>query len=140
MKTKIILILLAMTILPNFLTAQQKDTVNIQSVIKNYVNQFDSTKLSPTNAGYQYWFVDKKTGNGKTLKLSVVKPGAATHPPHKHAEPEIFYILEGTAMLYLNGDSAVAKPNSSFYCPPMSMHGLRNAGKSTLKYLVIKDY
>ncbi len=59
---------------------------------------------------------------------------------HKHAEDEFFFILEGTAMLYLEGDSVICKPYTSFYCPSMKMHGLRNAGKTVLKYLVIKDY
>jgi mannose-6-phosphate isomerase-like protein (cupin superfamily) len=137
MKTNLILLLLALTI-AGF--AQQPDTTQCKWNIKNCVNQFDSTKISPTKAGFQYWFADKNFINGRTLKMSAVKPHDSTHPPHKHIEDEFFFILEGTAMLYLNGDSVICKPYTSFYCPSMSLHGLRNAGETVLKYLVIKDY
>lgn len=137
MKTKLFFLICTLNIIA---FGQQKDTLKSCWNLNKCVNQFDSTKTSPTNAGYQYWFADKNFINGRTLKMSVVKPHDATHPPHQHSEDEFFFILEGTAMLYLNGDSTLAKPYTSFYCPSWSMHGLRNAGTNTLKYLVIKDY
>jgi mannose-6-phosphate isomerase-like protein (cupin superfamily) len=108
--------------------------------IKNCVNHFQSDKTLATKVGYQYWFADKDFINGRTLKMSVVAPNKATHPPHKHAEDEFFFVLEGTAKFYLNGDSVVAGPYTSFYCPSMVEHGISNAGDTELKYLVIKDY
>lgn len=108
--------------------------------VQNCVNQFNREKTVRTNAGYQYWFADPNFINGRTLKMSVVKPHDATHPPHKHIEDEFFFILEGKAMLFLGGDSVVCEPYTSFYCPSMVEHGIRNAGDTELKYLVIKDY
>ena len=108
--------------------------------IKNCVSQFDSSNIVPTKVGYQYWFVDKNFLDGRTLKMSVVSPHEATHAPHSHAEDEFFFVLEGTAEFILNGDSVVVEPYSSFYCPPQSLHGIRNAGDTELKYLVIKKY
>jgi quercetin dioxygenase-like cupin family protein len=78
--------------------------------------------------------------DGRTLKMSVVKPHEATHPPHKHAEDEFFFVLEGKAEFYLDGKTKVAEPYASFYCPSNSEHGIRNAGDTILKYLVIKKY
>jgi len=108
--------------------------------VQNCVNQFNKEKTVKTNAGYQYWFADPSFINGRTLKMSVVKPHDATHPPHKHIEDEFFFILEGKAKLFLDGDSVVCEPYTSFYCPSMVEHGIRNAGDTELKYLVIKDY
>jgi len=122
------------------LTAQQKEDKTSKWTIKNCVNSFSMDKIIPTNAGYQYWFADKDFINGRTLKMSVVKPHEATHPPHKHIEDEFFFVLEGKAMFYLNGDSVVCGQYTSFYCPSMVEHGIRNAGDTELKYLVIKDY
>ena len=124
----------------SFIFAQQKDSIQTKWTIKNCVNQFSADKTVPTKAGYQYWFADKDFLNGRTLKMSVVKPHDATHPPHKHAEDEFFFILEGKAQFYLNGDSVVAEPYASFYCPSMVEHGISNVGDTELKYLVIKDY
>lgn len=108
--------------------------------IDNCVNKFDSAKVESTKAGYQYWFADKNFLDGRTLKMSVVKPHDATHPPHRHSEDEFFFVLDGTAEFYLNGKTATGGPLTSFYCPSNIEHGIRNIGTSTLKYLVIKKY
>ena len=122
-------------------SAQQKDSLAVKKwTIKNCVNQFNKEKSIKTDAGYQYWFADPDFLNGRTLKMSVVVPHQATHPPHKHVEDEFFFILEGQAKFYLNGDSTVCGSYTSFYCPSMLEHGIRNAGSTELKYIVIKDY
>lgn len=108
--------------------------------IENSVNTFSMEKAERTEAGYQYWFADKKFIDGRTLKMSVVKPGKATHEPHTHAEDEFFFVLEGKAEFYLDGKTVVVGPYTSLYCPPNSTHGIRNAGDTELKYLVIKKY
>jgi len=124
------------------LLSQEKDTNKTvkEFTIENCVNEFNPEKIVKTEVGYQYWFVDKNFLDGRTLKLSVVAPHSATHPPHKHSEDEFFFVLEGTAEFYLNGETKVGKAYSSFYCPPNSMHGIRNIGDTELKYLVIKKY
>lgn len=135
---KIVILLLLTSILT--VVSQSKEPDGTKWTIKNCVNQFSMDKAIPTKAGYQYWFADKDFLNGRTLKLSVVKPHDATHPPHKHAEDEFFFVLEGKAKFHLNGDSVIAEPYASFYCPSMSSHSISNAGDTELKYLVIKDY
>ncbi len=112
----------------------------IKYTIDNCVNTFSMDGIEKTNAGYQYWFVDKKFIDGRTIKLSVVKPNEATHPPHKHAEDEFFFILEGKAEFYLNGHTKIVGPMTSLYCPSYVEHGIKNAGEKELKYLVIKKY
>jgi mannose-6-phosphate isomerase-like protein (cupin superfamily) len=108
--------------------------------IENTVNTFDMDKVKQTKVGYQYWFADKQFADGKTLKLSVVRPNAATHAPHTHESDEFFFVLEGTAEFHLNGETTTGGPMTSFYCPPNSTHGIRNVGDTELKYLVIKKY
>jgi quercetin dioxygenase-like cupin family protein len=118
------------------------DTTSKQKkyTIDNCVNEFSMDKTSKTAVGYQYWFADPDFIDGKTLKLSVVAPHSATHPPHKHIEDEFFFVLEGTAEFYLDGKTKVAGPYTSFYCPSNVMHGIKNVGDKELKYLVIKKY
>lgn len=108
--------------------------------LENSVNIFSMENIEKTEAGYQYWFVNKNHLDGRTLKMSVVKPGKATHAPHTHEEDEFFFVLEGKAEFYLDGNTVVSGPYASFYCPPGSEHGIRNVGDTDLKYLVIKKY
>lgn len=111
-----------------------------QFTIDNCVSEFSSEDIVQTSAGYQFWFVDKHFLDGRTLKMSVVKPNSATHAPHRHAEDEFFFVLEGKAEFYLDGETKTAEAYASFYCPANVEHGIRNAGDTELKYLVIKKY
>ncbi len=109
--------------------------------IENCINRFNPEKTEKTAVGYQYWFIDQNfLEDGETVKLSVVGPNQATHPPHKHAGDEIFYILEGNAQFYLNGQTTTGGHNTTFYCPEFSDHGISNVSNQTLKYLVIRKY
>ncbi|WP_026754671.1 cupin domain-containing protein [Sediminibacter sp. Hel_I_10] len=117
------------------LSAQEKDYT-----IESCVNSFSEEKIVPTKVGYQYWFADKDFLDGRTIKMSAVAPGKSTHAPHQHPEDEFFYILEGTAEFYLNGEKVIVEKNTSLYCPSNSMHGISNAGDTELKYLVLKTY
>lgn len=108
--------------------------------IDNCVSEFSTDGVVETSVGYQFWFVDKDFLDGRTLKMSVVEPNSATHPPHIHTEDEFFFVLEGTAEFYLDGKTRTAGAYASFYCPANVEHGIRNAGNTELKYLVIKKY
>jgi mannose-6-phosphate isomerase-like protein (cupin superfamily) len=109
--------------------------------IENCINSVDMEKAVKTSVGYQYWFIEKNfLEDGLTVKMSVVGPNQATHPPHKHAGDEVFFVLEGTAQFYLDGKTVTGGANTSFYCPENSEHGISNAGSTELKYLVIRKY
>jgi len=136
---KSLAVLLFFTVSP-LIAQTQTDSTQQKFTIENCVSKFDPNGVDSTKVGYQFWFVDKNFLDGRTLKMSVVKPHAATHAPHSHAEDEFFFVLEGTAEFYLNGETMIARPYASFYCPPRSMHGIRNVGDTELKYLVIKKY
>ncbi|MGQ1947547.1 cupin domain-containing protein [Geofilum sp. OHC36d9] len=125
------------------LLAQNKtDSVKVekQFTIENCVAEFSMDQAKKTQVGYQFWFADPDFIDGRTLKMSVVAPHLATHPPHKHIEDEFFFVLEGTAEFYLDGKTKIAGPYTSFYCPSNVEHGIKNVGDTELKYLVIKKY
>jgi mannose-6-phosphate isomerase-like protein (cupin superfamily) len=140
MKSTLILLLFLLPHTPLSQQQNQEDQKDQKFTIENCVNEFSLAKAESTKVGYQYWFVDKNFLDGRTLKMSVVKPREATHPPHRHLEDEFFFVLEGRAEFYLDGKTKVAGPYTSFYCPSNVEHGIRNVGDTILKYLVIKKY
>ena len=117
-----------------------KNSLPKKYTIDNCVNQFSVENSDSTKSGYRYWFVDKNFVDGRTLKLSVVMPDQATHPPHTHSMDEFFFILEGKAKFHLDGEERIVGKYTSLYCPPNVPHGISNAGDTELKYLVIKKY
>lgn len=120
--------------------AVNAQNLDSESSLDDCVNEMDLSQKKETKSGYQYWFIGKEDLDGRTIKMSVVQPGLSTHAPHQHEEDEFFYILEGKAEFYLNGETRMVGPNTSLYCPSMSMHGLKNVGQQELKYLVLKKY
>lgn len=128
--------------LAQLVAQNETDSAFIQKkfTIENCVSEFSMDNIDSTKVGYQFWFADKDFIDGRTLKMSVVKPHSATHAPHIHLEDEFFFVLEGTAEFYLDGKTKVAGPYTSFYCPANIAHGIRNIGNTELKYLVIKKY
>jgi quercetin dioxygenase-like cupin family protein len=132
----------ALIVFPTCSQAQnmENDSIDKKYTIQNCVNHFNVESVVKTKVGYQYWFADKDFLDGRTLKLSVVNPHEATHAPHKHPEDEFFFVLEGTAEFYLDGQTVVSGPYTSFYCPSNVEHGIKNVGDTELKYLVIKKY
>jgi len=97
-----------------FLTATTVAVGERTYTIDNVVNSFDEEQIKQTAVGYQYWFADKAFADGKTLKLSVVKPHSATHDPHEHEEDEFFFVLEGIAEFHLDGETKTGGPMTSF--------------------------
>jgi quercetin dioxygenase-like cupin family protein len=142
MKVLFLSLVLLFSVFASLLAQNKPDSENVekQFTIEKCVTEFSMDKAIKTQVGYQFWFADPDFIDGRTLKMSVVAPHSATHPPHKHIEDEFFFVLEGTAEFYLGGKTKAAGSYTSFYCPPDIEHGIRNIGDTELKYLVIKKY
>jgi mannose-6-phosphate isomerase-like protein (cupin superfamily) len=142
-RIKIISLFILLIVFQLVSAQDKKESQNLSEkefTIENCVNEYTEEKSDATDSGHRFWFVDKDFIDGRTLKLSAVKPNQATHPPHTHAEDEFFFILEGKAQFYLDGKTKVVGPYTSLYCPANVAHGISNAGDTELKYLVIKKY
>jgi mannose-6-phosphate isomerase-like protein (cupin superfamily) len=77
---------------------------------------------------------DAENERGETAR------GHTPTAPSCRGEDEFFFVLEGKAEFFLDGKTKVAGPYTGFYCPSNVEHGIRNAGDTILKYLVIKKY
>ena len=139
---KLLSLILFYVISSSLFAQESNDSADQQKqwTIDECVNEFSWEDTVQTNVGYQYWFFDKDFIDGRTLKMSVVAPHSAIHPPHKHSEDEFFFVLEGKAEFYLDEKTMEGEKYSAFYCPRNTEHGIRNIGDTELKYLVIKKY
>ena len=58
---------------------------------------------------------------------------------HAHREQtEVFYILEGEGLLYINAREFLARPGDAFICSPGDRHSLWNQSDEDFKVLVFK--
>lgn len=89
--------------------------------------------------GFSKLFVDESCGAEHIrFHVTVTSPEARAHPPHTHDdEEEIFYVLEGVGEVTIDGENFRVEAGTSVFVPPGKTHGIRNAGDTPLKYMVI---
>jgi mannose-6-phosphate isomerase-like protein (cupin superfamily) len=73
-----------------------------------------------------------------SLAHAVVRPGEASLP-HKLKASEVYYILEGTGQMHVDGASEQVGPGHAIYVPPNAIQHIRNTGDTDLKFLCIVD-
>lgn len=67
-----------------------------------------------------------------------VQPGEASLP-HTLATSEVYYILEGTGVMHIDGETAEVQPGHTIYIPPHAQQHIHNTGQTPLKFLCIVD-
>ena len=73
-----------------------------------------------------------------SLAHAMVKPGQSSLP-HKLKTSEVYYILEGEGIMYVEEESAQVHSGQVIYIPPNSTQYIKNTGNSDLKFLCIVD-
>ncbi len=73
-----------------------------------------------------------------SLAHAVVKAGAATLP-HRLKTSEVYYILAGQGMMYVNDEQEAVRAGHTVYIPPDARQYIRNTGDTDLVFLCIVD-
>jgi quercetin dioxygenase-like cupin family protein len=71
------------------------------------------------------------------MHVTTLKPGIASHEPHRHPNEEIVVIREGTVEVLIDGTWKRVGPGSVVFNASNSLHGLRNVGTTPAVYHVI---
>mgnify|MGYP000892114553 CR=1 FL=1 len=78
----------------------------------------------------------EQTGGRCTVLLDIVPPGLGT-PPHYHTrEDEAFYVLEGRAAFWREGEWEEVPVGTTVFAPRGVVHGFQNIGTSPLRVLI----
>lgn len=73
-----------------------------------------------------------------SLAHAVVKPGDTTWP-HRLRTSEVYYIVDGEGVMQINDETALVRPGSTVYIPPMATQCITNSGNSDLTFICIVD-
>jgi mannose-6-phosphate isomerase-like protein (cupin superfamily) len=86
------------------------------------------------------FFHPHNTLNGINFSLAqfTLEPGKKSLK-HKIKSSEIYYILEGHAILQIDNESFEIKKDDSGYVPPMSEQFIENVGTTELRFLCIVE-
>jgi quercetin dioxygenase-like cupin family protein len=102
---------------------------------------FDWNQLTdkPSNVGSVRSVVRQPTATLDELEMHIttLKPGLASHEPHRHVNEELIIIREGTVETLSDGVWKRVGPGSIIFNASNSLHGLRNVGTAPAVYHVI---
>ncbi len=73
-----------------------------------------------------------------SLAHAVVKPGDNSRP-HKLKTSEVYYILKGNGVMFIDKESAEVHPGQAIYIPPYAIQHIHNHGPRDLLFLCIID-
>jgi mannose-6-phosphate isomerase-like protein (cupin superfamily) len=100
---------------------------------------WDDARKREHARGFAMPFVNPECGaETLALHISVIQPGQAAHDPHAHDGEEIMFVLEGTAEIRMGDETQQVGPNTAVFCPPHVLHGIRNAGDTPIRYMIIR--
>jgi len=105
-----------------------KDLKNCEEIIAGD-NSILREVLHPKNEELQIHY---------SLAHAIVMPGQ-TSLVHKMKTSEVYYILEGEGLMYINEESEKVHAGQAIYIPPSSKQYIKNTGKADLKFLCIVD-
>ncbi|MFM8435688.1 MAG: cupin domain-containing protein [Planctomycetia bacterium] len=71
----------------------------------------------------------------QSLAEARLAPGQATTPHHHQVTEEIYYILSGSALMTLAGESRPVGPGDAIAIPPGLVHTIKNTGAEELVFL-----
>jgi mannose-6-phosphate isomerase-like protein (cupin superfamily) len=73
------------------------------------------------------------------VHVNVLRAGSGPGPYHYHSNAEnIYYVLEGTARVNIEGEKTTAGPGVAIWIPPNERHDVENVGEGDLRVIEIK--
>jgi quercetin dioxygenase-like cupin family protein len=109
--------------------------------LRSTVIRADSARsVRATAVGSQRSVLDTVTATLGHLEAHVttLAPGKESHAPHRHPDEEVIVVLRGTLETTQEGVVRRAPAGSLIFQASNELHGLRNAGRDTAAYYVIR--
>jgi mannose-6-phosphate isomerase-like protein (cupin superfamily) len=75
---------------------------------------------------------------GYSFAHAELAPGEATKW-HSLKYSEVYYILEGTALMSIDAETSPVSPGYCIYIPPKAKQKIENTGKTPMKFICIVD-
>lgn len=103
-----------------------------------FVKPVSQVPLEPAQDGIGIrWLVSARDGAPNfAMRVIEIEPGI-TFAPHAHPWEHEIFVLEGEGVLLGLGEEQALAPDHVVYVPPDEMHGYRNTGEKTLKFICV---
>ncbi|MBD3405521.1 MAG: cupin domain-containing protein [Candidatus Lokiarchaeota archaeon] len=72
-----------------------------------------------------------------SIAHAIVEPGSASIPHVIEGASEVYYILQGIGVMYIDDESALVGPRDTIYIPPGAVQYIENTGGTELVFLCL---
>jgi quercetin dioxygenase-like cupin family protein len=81
---------------------------------------------------------DRTSSEALTVGVAEIAPVGASEPPvHRHAQPEVYYVLSGRGVVRVAGRNHPLQPGTTVFIPGNVEHGAIATGSETLRILYV---
>lgn len=70
-------------------------------------------------------------------RISVYQPRGYVAPHRHRIQEQIYYILEGEAMMEIDGEQSIVHAYDTIFLPPGVEHAIYNTGLTDLRFIVV---
>lgn len=99
----------------------------------NRYNSRNTGKL-PTLTSWMLISPRNCPARGISLQVSQI-PARSEQPVHSHGPEQCYYIISGTGLMIIGGETREVFAGDAIYVPANSKHGIMNTGGVVLEYL-----
>jgi mannose-6-phosphate isomerase-like protein (cupin superfamily) len=75
------------------------------------------------------------SANNQSLAEATLRPGGATQRHYHRETEEIYYVIEGSGEMEVDGERAQVSPGDAVLIPPGAWHEIRAAAAGPLRFL-----
>lgn len=79
---------------------------------------------------------DRTDSRDLTVGIARLAPGEKL-ARHRHAPAEIYYILKGAGLIYLDGVELMIETGTAWFIPGNAVHGISNPGTQEVEWLYV---
>jgi mannose-6-phosphate isomerase-like protein (cupin superfamily) len=87
------------------------------------------------------WFTlfssDRTPTDSLCAGVAEIEPGGGSRRTHRHEQPELYFITEGTGILMVGDREITVSRGSAVFIPGNVEHGLRNASERIVRLLYV---
>lgn len=84
-----------------------------------------------------FFGADRAPTEAMSAGLAELAPRGGRLAPHRHAQPEIYYIVEGAGIVTVAGVETPVAAGAAVFIPGDAEHGIRNDGDSALRFFYV---
>lgn len=98
------------------------------------------TWAAPEQSGVQWRTLlsaDRTPSEAMTMGVAEVPLGGATLRLHRHAQPEVYFVLSGEGVVQIDGEAHAIRTGSAVFIPGNAEHGAFGTGAEVLRLLYV---